>query len=149
MSQVEAPLPSSATSPESSPETSPVTGFSHAQLVVGDVAASERWYCTVLGMQRFYGDADAGYVGLVHGPSGMVLALSRAESPGATGTAVPLDHVAFGVPDPATLQRWAEELRRLGIDHPGVVAEGRNSSLQLRDPDGIAVELVAPGLPTA
>ena len=143
---------------------SPVTGFSHAQLNVRDVAVSERWYTTLLGMRRFYGDAETGYVGLVHPPSGMVLALSSGtpelsgpsgpvSADHSSGTPEPahpsaaLEHVAFAVPDPAVLQAWADELTRLGYEHPGVVQEGRNSSLQLRDPDGLAVELVAPGPP--
>ena len=123
-----------------------MTGFSHVQLLVKDVGASEQWYTTVLGMRRFYGDASTGYVGLVHRGSGMVIALSQAPVD-ARGPGSPLDHVAFAVADPATLQRWADELARRGFEHDGVVAEGRNSSLQLRDPDGIAVELVAPGPP--
>ncbi len=35
-------------------------------------------------------------------------------------------------------------LTEVGIDHAGVVLEGGHPSLQLRDPDGIAIELVAP-----
>ena len=127
---------------------SPVTGFSHAQLNVSDVAVSEAWYTGVLGMRRFYGDAATGYVGLVHPPSGMVLALSQG-TPDPTQAGAALEHIAFAVPDPAVLPEWADELTRLGYEHPGVVQEGRNSSLQLRDPDGLAVELVAPGPPVA
>jgi glyoxylase I family protein len=128
---------------------SPVTGFSHCQLNVSDVAASEAWYTALLGMRRFYGTAETGYVGLVHPPSGMVLALARndAAPPAPTDPGAMLEHVAFAVPDPAVLQEWADELTRLGYEHPGVVQEGPNSSLQLRDPDGLAVELVAPGPP--
>jgi hypothetical protein len=33
----------------------------------------------------------------------------------------------------------------MSIEHDGVVLESGNFSLQLRDPDGIAIELVAPG----
>jgi glyoxylase I family protein len=141
--------PASATGATATTATgapSPVTGFSHAQLNVSDVAVSERWYTTLLGMRRFYGDAATGYIGLVHPPSGMVLALSQGHpDPGHESAA--LEHVAFAVPDPAVLQEWADELTRLGYEHPGIVQEGRNSSLQLRDPDGLAVELVAPGPP--
>ena len=56
-----------------------------------------------------------------------------------------LDHLAFAVPDGRALEAWAAHLREVGIDHPGVVSENGNPSLQLRDPDGTAVELVAPG----
>lgn len=33
-------------------KSSPMTGFSHAQLVVADLAASEAWYTTALGLTR-------------------------------------------------------------------------------------------------
>jgi glyoxylase I family protein len=137
----QAPVEGAAAEPRS-----PVTGFSHAQLKVSDVGASERWYVGLIGMRRFYGTAETGYVGLVHPPSGMVLALSQGTpEPAHPGAA--LEHIAFAVPDPAVLQEWADELTRLGYEHPGIVQEGRNSSLQLRDPDGLTVELVAPGPP--
>ena len=47
----------------------------------------------------------------------------------------------------STAPNWRhgpEHLTDLGIDHAGVVPEGGHPSLQLRDPDGIAIELVAP-----
>ncbi len=138
-----------APAPTATDRLSPVTGFSHCQLNVRDVGVSERWYTDLLGMRRFYGDAETGYVGLVHPASGMVLALARndAARPEPTHPGAMLEHVAFAVPDPAVLQEWADELTRLGYEHPGIVQEGRNSSLQLRDPDGLSVELVAPGPP--
>ncbi len=55
-----------------------------------------------------------------------------------------LDHLALAVPDGAALRAWAAHLAAAGIDHEGVVLEGGHPSLQLRDPDGIALELVAP-----
>ena len=60
------------------------------------------------------------------------------------GAGVGLDHLAFAVPDGESLVSWAEHLGEVGIDHDGVVLENGHPSLQLRDPDGIAVELVAP-----
>ena len=56
-----------------------------------------------------------------------------------------LDHLAFAFPDGMSLEAWAHHLADIGIVHPGVVLENGNPSLQLRDPDGIAIELVAPG----
>ena len=56
-----------------------------------------------------------------------------------------LDHLAFAAADKASLEAWAEHLTSLGFEHSGVNAEGRNWSLQLRDPDGISIELVAGG----
>jgi glyoxylase I family protein len=122
--------------------TSPVTGFSHVQLNVNDVSASEAWFSQVLGMQRLQASDDDGYVALIHPPSRAVVVLSkstdRTSHPGA------LDHLAFGVPDGQALHAWADHLAALGIAHPGVVDELGKPSLVLTDPDGNQVELVAP-----
>lgn len=118
---------------------SPVTGFSHVQMNVRDLAASRTWYETVLGMEVFVELDDT--VALRHRPSRMVLVLSqRAVGDGPS----PLDHLAFAVPDGEVLGGWATELLARGITHAGVVLEQGKPSLQLRDPDGNAIELVAP-----
>jgi len=110
-------------------------GLSHVQLLVSDVAASARWYRAVLGLVLFDEDPDIGYVALRH---------RGAKLSSDDGAGVGLDHLAFAVPDGESLVSWAEHLGEVGIDHDGVVLENGHPSLQLRDPDGIAVELVAP-----
>ncbi len=119
-----------------------MTGFSHVQLLVTDVRASEQWYATVLGLVRFAADDTIGYVAMRHRPSGVVVVLSTRADGERTESA--LDHLAFAVPDGDVLETWAAHLTRVGIDHPGVVLELGKPSLQLRDPDGNAIELVAP-----
>ncbi len=123
--------------------TAPITGLSHVQLNVTDVAASERWYTTVLGMERMAAADDGAYVALRHRPSRVVIVLNR-RTDGASTLGPPLDHLAFAVADRATLQTWADHLTEAGIEHPGIVLEGVNHSLQLRAPDGIEIELAAP-----
>ena len=130
----------------------PVTGLSHVQLLVSDVQASAAWYRAALGLESYAEDPDHGYVALRHRGARMVFVLTSSPDPDrpsppagdapAPGT---LDHLALAVPDGAVLTAWAEHLDRIGIAHAGVVLEGGNPSLQLRDPDGIAIELVAPG----
>ncbi|MET0666865.1 MAG: VOC family protein [Acidimicrobiales bacterium] len=120
--------------------TSPMTGFSHIQLLVRDVPTSERWYTTVLGLERLTAADDDSYVALRHRPSRVVIVLTVGESDGDGA----LDHLAFAVPDGPTLEAWAAELTGLGIDHPGVVDELGKPSLVLEDPDGNHIELVAP-----
>lgn len=120
---------------------SPVTGFSHVQLLVGDVARSQKWYSTVLGVVPL--TSDDGYVALRHPAGRVVIVLTTRESGTAPG-AGDLDHLAFAVPDGDALQAWAEHLLDVGIEHAGVVLELGKPSLQLRDPDGTAIELVAP-----
>lgn len=126
--------------------TSPITGFSHVQLLVNDVATSERWYTEVLGMDRLIASDDGSYVALRHRPSRVVIVLTP--KPAAGDGTVPLDHLAFAVPDGPTLEQWADQLTEWGIEHPGVVLEQGKPSLVLSDPDGIHIELVAPPVPT-
>jgi glyoxylase I family protein len=123
----------------------PLLGFSHLQLRVHDVDASREWYTTVLGVETLTAADDGSYVALQHKPSHMVLVISRRIEGAAEGaTDVPLDHIAFAVPDGDTLRLWADHLTEVGIDHAGVELELGKPSLQLVDPDGISIELVAP-----
>ena len=122
----------------------PVLGFSHVQLRVNDVDASREWYASVLGLEELTAADDGSYVALQHRPSKMVIVLSTRREPRRGDGAAPLDHLAFAVPDGDTLRLWSDHLTEIGIEHPGVVLELGKPSLQLCDPDGIAVELVAP-----
>ena len=133
----------------SPPTGGPITGLSHVQLSVSDVAASAEWYTAALGLESYAADPDFGYVALRHRVARVVFVLTaRANVEPPAGIVVPaggsLDHLAFAVPDGDALDEWAGHLTRIGIDHPGVVLENGNPSLQLRDPDGVAIELVAP-----
>jgi glyoxylase I family protein len=125
----------------------PITGLSHVQLLVSDVGASARWYRAVLGLGTLAEDHDIGYVALRHREAKVVIVLTSDPHPSPkSGQEVnqALDHLAFAVPDGASLHAWAEHLTEIGIDHAGVAMENGHPSLQLRDPDGIAIELVAP-----
>ncbi len=125
------------------PPPAPVSGVSHLQLVVGDVAASRDWWTLVLGMQTLYEGEAGDVVALRHRPSKVVIVLS-ARAAGSVGPGDRLDHVAFAVADRATLDTWVDHLDELGIELPGVIDALGNHSLPLVDPDGIPVELVAP-----
>jgi glyoxylase I family protein len=125
----------------------PVTAFSHVQLLVSDLEASEQWYTTALGLERLAADDAKGYVALQHAPSGAVIVLSTPAPTGPDRADSRLDHLAFAVPDGETLQGWADHLVAVGIEHPGIVLELGKPSLQLRDPDGVSIELVAPAFP--
>jgi catechol-2,3-dioxygenase len=134
-----------------------LTGLSHVQLLVSDVRVSAAWYANALGLEPYAEDLENGYVALRHRGARMVVVLTSAPGRGdvgprrsdvadtTVGVAGELDHLAFAVPDEDTLRSWADHLTGLGLEHPGVVDELGKPSLQLRDPDGIAIELVAPG----
>jgi catechol-2,3-dioxygenase len=116
------------------------------QLLVSNLEASARWYGAVLGLVPYADDFEIGYVALRQPEARFVVVLTRATCI-PHGSAVPrhdgLDHLAFAVTDAEALHAWAAHLTELGIDHDGVVLEEGRPSLQLRDPDGIAIELVS------
>jgi len=133
----------------------PVTGLSHVQLLVSDVRASAEWYTLALGLEPYAGSIEIGYVALRHRGAKVVVVLTK--RPAASGDHVAegghvisetLDHLAFAVSDEGALRAWSDHLSACGLDHPGVVLENGNPSLQLRDPDGIAIEMVTSGRPS-
>jgi catechol-2,3-dioxygenase len=110
---------------EETQTAAPITGLSHFQLLVTDVDVSARWYTAALGLLPFaQGPVPAG----------------GSDEPAPQY----LDHLAFAVPDGESLNVWADHLTEIGVAHDGIVLENGHPSLQLRDPDGIAIELVAP-----
>jgi catechol-2,3-dioxygenase len=128
----------------------PITGLSHFQLLVSDVETSARWYRAALGLAPFAQDSRIGYVALRHRGAKIVVVLTQGPAP-KSGADAPsdehvqyLDHLAFAVPDGDALGAWADHLtgdRRRSCRHR---LENGRPSLQLRDPDGIAIELVGP-----
>jgi catechol 2,3-dioxygenase-like lactoylglutathione lyase family enzyme len=132
-----------------------MTGLSHVQLLVSDVRASAEWYMGALGLEPYAGSVEVGYVALRHRGAKVVVVLTA--RPGSIGdddvdraasSPETLDHLAFAVSDVVALRAWADHLTEVGLEHPGVVVENGNPSLQLRDPDGIAIELVTEGRPS-
>jgi catechol-2,3-dioxygenase len=128
------------------------------QLRVTDVGVSAAWYAAALGLESYVEDLGTGYVALRHPGAKFVVVLTARSDSCPSGGGVPtdaagamdggagrLDHLAFAVPDGDGLRAWGDHLTAIGIAHAGVVLENGNPSLQLRDPDGIAIELVAPG----
>jgi len=127
--------------------SAPITGLSHVQLLVSDLGTSARWYTAVLGLAPYAENADIGYVALRQPEGKFVIVLTAGYVPAGRPSepaGVALDHLAFAVADAVSLDSWAEYLAEIGIDHAGVVLENGHPSLQLRDPDGVAIELVAP-----
>ena len=122
----------------------PITGMSHVQLLVSDVGASAQWYRAALGLVPFAEDLTIGYVALQHRDARIVVVLTEGLTSRNDRAGEVLDHLAFAVRDADSLGAWAEHLSSIGVDHAGVVLENGHPSLQFRDPDGIAIELVAP-----
>ncbi len=127
--------------PRAGSGSAPFTGLSHVQLLVSDVEASAAWYRAALGLDEFVEDLSVGYVALRHRPTSVVIVLTSGRGVDGPG---PLDHLAFAVADGTTLADWADHLAAVGIEHQGIVLEDGRPSLALHDPDGTAIELVAP-----
>jgi glyoxylase I family protein len=122
------------------------TGVQHVALTVRDVDASARWYGQLFGLAPVLERrSDEGDVSILANDT-LLLGLQR--HPGGDGEdfdhrRVGLDHVAIGCADD-TIAAWAERLRTHGIEHSGPETSAFGTHLNLRDPDGIAIELFAP-----
>jgi glyoxylase I family protein len=129
-----------------------VGGYSHVRLTVTDLARSRRFYDDVFGFPVAYEvpqGADGAtkeqlwflFGGVIYAmPGGQLLGL-RPVAPGGDAfdaDRVGLDHLSLTVED---LDAAVAVLDGLGVAHEGVKDLGVARILELRDPDGIALEL--------
>jgi catechol 2,3-dioxygenase-like lactoylglutathione lyase family enzyme len=124
-----------------------ITGFSHVQLVVRDVAVSARWYCEVLGLEQFVSGTTASgpYAGLRHPTARFVIGMQTATPEQARDLrATTIDHLSFTVPDRAALDERRAALLDRGIAIGDVFEEAVSYNARACDPDGLVVELTAP-----
>ena len=120
---------------------SPVRGFSHIQLCVSDVEASAAWWTTVLGLTPMSDGPMSGALPL-SGNDGRFIVVISGERPANAGGEI--DHLAFSIGQRDALAAWGEHLTAAGIPHGGLVESNEGLSIHLTDPDGLAVELIAP-----
>jgi catechol 2,3-dioxygenase-like lactoylglutathione lyase family enzyme len=120
-------------------------GIDHLSLTVTDLDVSERFYTDVLGFRVVM---DFGYVrSLMHRPTGFFLSLIRHDE----GTARPfselhpgVDHIGLAAADREELLAWEDRFRDLGVEFTPVRDMAFGYHLNFRDPDGIALEFMAP-----
>jgi catechol 2,3-dioxygenase-like lactoylglutathione lyase family enzyme len=117
----------------------------HLTLTVTDLDVSQRFYCSLLGLVRL---ADFGSVRvLVHPPTGFTLSLARHDTGGGrfdearTG----LDHLGLAAASREELVAREQQLAAMGATYTPVRDTPLASHLNLRDPDGIALEFIASG----
>ena len=134
------------------------TGFGHVRLTVTDLSRSKEFYDRVFGFPVAFAvpaDADEAtraslaflYGGVIYAvPGGGLLGLRPVAAAGArvAEDRPGLDHLCFSADGVAALHDAAALLDEAGIAHGGVKDIGVASILEFRDPDGIALELIAP-----
>ncbi|MGY1605585.1 MULTISPECIES: VOC family protein [unclassified Geodermatophilus] len=116
----------------------------HLTLTVTDLDRSQRFYCAVLDLVRL---ADFGDVRvLVHPASGFTLSLARHGAGGGRfdETRTGLDHLGFAAASREELAAREAQLAALGATYTPVREMPLGWHLNFRDPDGIALEFVAP-----
>ena len=124
--------------------------LNHVAVTVRDVAVSGPWYRALIGTDPVLDEhTDAGFRHVVWAfDGGSLFGIHQhdraADDEPFSEFRVGLDHVSFGCANRAELQRWADRLDGLGIEHGGIVDESYGSGLSFRDPDGIALEFFAP-----
>jgi glyoxylase I family protein len=120
-------------------------GIDHLSLTVTDLDVSERFYTDVLGFRLL---VDFGSVrSLWHPPTGFFLSLVRHDE----GSAGPfselhpgVDHVGLAAADRDELLAWEDRFRAAGVEFTPVRDMVFGYHLNFRDPDGIALEFMAP-----
>ena len=122
--------------------------LTHLSLSVTDLDRSLAFYRDTMGLpvfvEPFDGQVFEGREALLL-VGGMALNLQAHRDTSGDGfdpTRTGLDHLAFAVSTEDELQAWAEHLSAAGVEHSGVKpVPGYGVMIELRDPDGIQLEL--------
>ncbi|MFC7430928.1 MULTISPECIES: VOC family protein [unclassified Agrococcus] len=122
-----------------------LTGVDHIAITVRDLDASVAFYERLLGTPPV-GEIEDGALRrrLFALPNGTNLGLTQHELP-APGDFTPyapgLDHLGLAVDGREELERWAQHLTSMGVEHGGLVEAPYGIALSFTDPDGTALEL--------
>ena len=124
--------------------------FAHVAVTVTDLERSTRWYSALFDAEPVLDEDEenGGFHHTVYVIGGGAL-FGLHTHPLGTGDKFSeyqtgLDHVSFACRDRNELADWAARLDQMGITHGGIVDAHYGSGVSFRDPDGIALEFVAP-----
>jgi catechol 2,3-dioxygenase-like lactoylglutathione lyase family enzyme len=115
--------------------------LNHAQLVVADVAASRMFYARWFGLTEAVHEEE-GFV-MLSDPAGGLLALHAGSPASAPGDGF---HLGFRVESGDDVEAFRERARAAGLEEVAYERSGGFGYARVRDPDGYAVEVYAPGL---
>ncbi len=132
------------------------TGIHHVTALTGDVQANVDFYTGFLGLRlvkRTAGFEDAEQLHLFYGDEagspGSLISFLVWQDGGAGRVGLgQVSEIAFAVP-PASLGDWLTRALAAGVPVEGPVREFGESTLRLKDPDGVIVKLVASDMPAA
>ena len=130
------------------------TSIQHVRLTVTDIARSREFYESVFGwpvLLEMPDDADAQtreqlwflFGGVIYRTGDILVGLRPVADDTFDENRVGLDHLAFGVGSKDELDAAAAHLDDLGIAHEPIKDIGISHILEFRDPDNIALELIA------
>ncbi|WP_040719350.1 VOC family protein [Nocardia veterana] len=132
-----------------------VGSIAHLRLTVCDIGRSRAFYEKVFGWPvalEVPADADQEtrerlgflYGGVIYRMEQGMIGLRPVGADRFDENRVGLDHLAFPVASLTELQAAAEHLDACGVEHGDIKDIGVSYILEFRDPDNIALELVAP-----
>jgi glyoxylase I family protein len=130
------------------------TSIQHIRLTVTDITRSRKFYDSVFGWPvalEVPADADAEtreklwflYGGVLYRAGEMLVGLRPVASDTFDPDRVGLDHLAFRLATKAELEEAAQHLDELGVPHEPIKDIGTSHIIEFRDPDNIALELIA------
>jgi len=130
------------------------TSVQQVRLTVTDIARSRKFYESVFGwpvMLEVPDDADAEtrkklwflFGGVIYRTGDILIGLRPVGDGTFDEDRVGLDHLAFGLNTKDELEPAAAHLDNLGIAHEPIKDIGISHILEFRDPDNIALELIA------
>ena len=129
--------------------------FSHVRLTVTDIQRSRAFYESVFGWPVAY-EIPAGadeatrerygflFGGVLYKVGNCLFGLRPVGTDTFDENRTGLDHLSFAVADRSALEAAVAVLDESGVEHGGIKDVGHGYILEFRDPDNIALELMAP-----